>query len=130
MHFRKRTSVKCRRDKFLFEDGGICFLDWFKPENAEKDTPIVAIIHSFARGTCEPCTNCFANAVMKYSWRAVVLNCRSCSGSPITSKRLFNDQQAMVRHIKEQISSKYFFMESFTSKVLGMKIILNIILQH
>ncbi|KAK8885162.1 hypothetical protein M9Y10_044291 [Tritrichomonas musculus] len=119
MRFRKKSSSKYRRDQFLFEDGGTCILDWFEPENAEKDTPIVAIIHTLAGGTREPCTNCFANAVKKHGWRAVVLNCRACSGAPITSKRLYNalqvdDQQAMVRHIKEQFSPKYFFMAGFS----------------
>ena len=119
MRFRKKVSTKCRRDQFLFEDGGTCILDWFEPENAENDTPIVAIIHTLAGGTREPCTNNFANAVKRHGWRAVVLNCRACSGAPITSKRLYNafqvdDQQAMVRHIKEQFSPKYFFMAGFS----------------
>lgn len=119
MRFRKKASSKCRRDQFHFEDGGTCILDWFEPENAEKDTPIVAIIHTLAGGTREPCTNNFANAIKRHGWRAVVLNCRACSGAPITSKRLYNalqvdDQQAMVRHIKEQFSPKYFFMAGFS----------------
>lgn len=119
MRFRKKSSSKCRRDQFLFEDGGTCILDWFEPENAENDTPIVAIIHTLAGGTREPCTNNFANAIKRHGWRAVVLNCRSCSGAPLTSKRLYNavqvdDQQAMVRHIKEQFSPKHFFMVGFS----------------
>ena len=115
MRFRPRAGEPDRRDQFNFEDGGTCILDWFEPKDAKNDTPIVGIIHTLAGGTREPCTNNFANAVKRHGWRAVVLNCRSCSGAPITSKRLFNvvqidDHIAMVKHIKEQFQPKFFFI--------------------
>ncbi|OHT17389.1 Clan SC, family S33, methylesterase-like serine peptidase [Tritrichomonas foetus] len=119
MRFRAKGSSKCRRDQFTFDDGGTCILDWFEPENATEETPIVGIIHTLAGGTREPCTNNFANAVRRHGWRAVVLNCRGCSGAPITSKRLFNavqvdDHQKMVDHIYEQFKPKHFFMIGFS----------------
>lgn len=119
MRFRGKTSFRCRRDQITMEDGGTCILDWFEPSDAKDDAPIVGIIHTLAGGTREPCTNYFAYNVMKRGWRAVVLNCRSCSGAPITSKRLFNalqidDQQAMVKHVLEQYNPKYFFLAGFS----------------
>ena len=120
MRFRPKSSFKCRREEFKFSDGGTAILDWFEPKDAVDDTPIVVIVHTLAGGTREPCTNNFAAAVMRHGWRAVVANCRACSGAPITSARLFSaieidDLQAIVKHVQTvEFHPKHTFMAGFS----------------
>lgn len=120
MKFRPTSHFKCRREEFKFADGGTTILDWFEPPNAKEDTPIVVIIHTLAGGTREPCTNNMAMTIMKRGWRAVVANCRACSGAPITSERLYtaieiDDLQVILKHIQEvEFKPKYTFMVGFS----------------
>ena len=107
MRFRPKSSFKCRREEFKFSDGGTAILDWFEPKDAVDDTPIVVIVHTLA-------------AVMRHGWRAVVANCRACSGAPITSARLFSaieidDLQAIVKHVQTvEFHPKHTFMAGFS----------------
>lgn len=120
MRFRPKSSFKCRREEFRFADGGTSILDWFEPKDAVDSTPIVVIVHTLAGGTREPCTNNFAAAVMRHGWRAVVANCRACSGAPITSARLFSaievdDLQAIVKHVQSvEFHPRSTFMVGFS----------------
>lgn len=119
MRYRPTSRFQCRREPFKFEDNGSTILDWFEPADAKEDTPIVVIIHTLAGGTREPCTNNMAMTVMKRGWRAVVANCRACSGAPITSERLYSgiqidDMQAIVKHIQTVFKPKYTFMVGFS----------------
>lgn len=120
MRYRPTSHFKCRREEFKFEDGGTSILDWFEPSDAKEDTPIVVIVHTLAGGTREPCTNNMAMTIMKRGWRAVVANCRACSGAPITSSRMYtaihiDDLQAILKHIQEvEFKPKYTFMVGFS----------------
>lgn len=119
MRFRKSSRMKPRREELYFEDGGNTILDWFEPNEAAEDTPIVVIVHTLAGGTREPCTNNFAEACVKNGWRAVVANSRGCSGAKFTSKRFYNaieidDLQSIIKRVRDEFKPKFVFMAGFS----------------
>lgn len=119
MRYRGRSTMKESREDFFFKDGGQTKLDWFQLPNADENSPILVIAHTFAGGTREPCTNFLAAYTAKHGWRAVVANCRGCSGAPITSRRLFNgvetdDLETIILHIKETKKPSYIFLVGFS----------------
>ena len=120
MRFRPRSKLSPVREEINFPDGGCTQLDWFLPKTIEKNAPVLIVNHTMGGGTREPCTNNFAAAVMRHGWRAVVANCRACSGAPITSARLFSaieidDLQAIVKHVQTvEFHPKHTFMAGFS----------------
>lgn len=119
MRFRPSSKLKCERDQLTLPDGGTVILDIFSSSNIEPISPIVMIIHTLTGGTREPCTNNLAEVSVKKGWRAIVLNCRGCSGAPITSQRFYNayemdDIQCMIQHIKEKYHPSHLFLVGFS----------------
>jgi predicted alpha/beta-fold hydrolase len=120
LRFRPAPNKADEREKIIFEDGGEAFLDWFNPEGAKRETPIVVIIHTLGGGTREPCTNNFAGSVRRHGWRAVVANCRGCSGAQIKSNRLYNayqtdDIEFVLNHIPQKgLAPEFTFMVGFS----------------
>jgi predicted alpha/beta-fold hydrolase len=119
LRFRPARNGVSEREKIIFEDKGVAFLDWFHPEGADDETPVVIIIHTLAGGTREPCSNNFAGAIRRHGWRAVVANCRGCSGAKFESNRMFNayqtdDIEHALNHVRERFSPKFTFMIGFS----------------
>jgi len=119
MRFRPRSRLECKREQFDFCDGGNTVLDWFEKGDTADNAPVLVIVHTLGGGTREPCVNNMAEAVVKKGWRAVVANCRGCSGAKITSSRLYNakeidDLQNIINHVKESRKPKHVYLVGFS----------------
>ena len=126
MRDRPQTDVKCNRENFTFSDGGSAALDWFPDMpngETDRDTPVLVICHTFCGGSREPCTSNIAGNAAKHGWKAVVANCRGCSGAKFTgSSKFFNnydisDLQEIIEHVREKSNTIFLVGYSYGSVI-------------
>ena len=125
MRDRPQTDIKYTREDFTFSDGGSAALDWFPnpPTEAERDVPVIVICHTFCGGSREPCTSNIGGNAAKHGWKAVVANCRGCSGSKFTgTDKFFNnyditDLQEIIEHVREKSNTIFLVGYSYGSVI-------------
>ncbi|SCV03017.1 LAME_0H07052g1_1 [Lachancea meyersii CBS 8951] len=88
----------------------------------ESEKPLVVVIHGLAGGSHEPIIRSLTqdlSSVAKEKFDVVVLNCRGCARSKITTRKLFyalftNDIREFLKHEKARHPSRKIFAVGFS----------------
>ena len=116
---RSKLTNSCKREEFVFSDGGTAALDTFDTETMKDNAPLVLLNPTLGGGTREPIINNLSEALVKRGYRVVVGNARGCAGAKITSARLscgadYDDIQEILSHLREKHNPEFIFIAGFS----------------
>jgi predicted alpha/beta-fold hydrolase len=118
-----QPRVTFKREFLTTIDGGIVSLDWTdEPEPiasnpdvaGRQKTPYVFILHGLTGGSHETYVQDLIIEVKKYGYKAIVMNFRGCSNTPVQSAQLYSgsftgDVQMCLKHIQTRDPTAVLF---------------------
>ncbi|RCI01911.1 hypothetical protein CU098_010711 [Rhizopus stolonifer] len=107
------NAVQYERELITMPDGGTVALDWTPTkEGLEKDeTPTLVVLHGLTGGSHESYIRCLLEVLTfpPFNYRAVVMNCRGCADSELTTPQMYSggytgDLKIALAHIQKRLA--------------------------
>ncbi|CAE6371344.1 unnamed protein product [Rhizoctonia solani] len=84
------NRIQYQRKFIRVPDGGTLAVNFCSPPNVTDLSPIAVVLHGLTTGSHEHYIWALMTELTNVSFRAVVVNARGCTGSPLTSSQLYH----------------------------------------